>query len=90
MVEEDRCFRRRLTQCFRTQVPPPSDLQATNKVLMIASHAYLSCAIIAEDIPWPHSKPRSALELAAYLPLMSESEAQRTCPGFPPKASPNR
>jgi hypothetical protein len=26
-------------QCFRAQVPTPSHVQATNKVLMIASHA---------------------------------------------------
>ena len=46
-----------------------------------------SSAIIAGGNPWPHSRPYSALELAAHLHPMNLFEAQRT--GCPPKGDPN-
>src|SRR5246500_1079806 len=54
-------------QCFRAQVPTPSDLQATNKVLMIASHAYPEHPALHAD--GPHTPMASNQGVLHFCPL---------------------
>ena len=54
-------------QCFRAQVPTPSDLQATNKVLMIASHAYPEHPALHADRP--HTPMTSNQGVLHFCPL---------------------
>src|SRR6201997_5122711 len=54
-------------QCFRAQVPTPSHLQATDKVLMIASHAYPEHPALHTD--GPHTPMASNQGVLHFCPL---------------------
>src|SRR5271155_5595757 len=71
-------------QCFRAQVPTSSDVQASNKVLMIASHAYPEHPALHADRPHPPMASNQGVlhfcPLAKYaiaFPRMSRSIVTR-------------